>query len=59
VCVFDFYQLHAVLRELREKIQESRFKRKEKRKKEARGIAEEDEMPKKKSAWERFGCLRT
>ena len=43
----------AVLRELRDKI--SRIQNQEKRKKEVRGIAEEDEVPKKKTALERFG----
>ncbi len=43
----------AVLHGLREKI--SRIQNPEKRKKDARGIAGEDEMPKKKAALERFG----
>jgi ATP-dependent Clp protease ATP-binding subunit ClpC len=43
----------AVLRELRDKI--SRIQIQEKRKKDGRAIAEEDEMPKKKTALERFG----
>ncbi len=43
----------AVLQELRRKT--ARHKTQEKRKRDARGIAEEDEKPKKQSALERFG----